>query len=231
METIYQGLFQSLELLISGDRELYQIIGRSLLVSGVAVSLAALLGIGLGVIIALHSFTGRRLVINLLNTLMGLPPVVVGLVLYLILSRSGPLGPLGLLFTPTAMIAAQAILATPIVAALTISALLGVKPQVRDTAISLGATPRQAAGIVLREARYALMAAVIAGFGRVSAEVGAVMMVGGNIAGYTRVMTTTIVLETAKGQFALAIALGLVLIMLAFLINLMLNLIQGRGTA
>jgi len=229
METIYLGLIQSVHLLLSGDPELYGIIVRSLLVSGTAVLLAALFGISGGIGVALHAFPGRRLLINILNTLMGLPPVVVGLVGYVILSRSGPLGALGLLFTPTAMVIAQTILATPILAALTVSALLAVKPQVWDTAMSLGATPRQAAWTVVREARFGLMAAVIAGFGRVSAEVGAVMMVGGNIAGYTRVMTTAIVLDTAKGEFAQAIALGIVLIMVAFLVNLGLNLFQGRG--
>jgi tungstate transport system permease protein len=229
METILQGLIQSLSLLFSGDPELYGIIGRSLLISGTAIILASLIGISIGVATALHSFPGRRLLINILNTFMGLPPVVVGLVVYLLLSRSGPLGFLGLLFSPTAMVIAQTILATPILAALTVSALLSVKPLVRDTALALGATPSQIAWTVVREARYGLMAAVIAGFGRVSAEVGAVMMVGGNIAGYTRVMTTAIVLDTAQGEFALAIALGLVLIFIAFLVNLGLNLIQGRG--
>jgi tungstate transport system permease protein len=229
METILQGLIQSLFLLFSGDPELYGIIARSLFVSGSAIILASFLGISSGIAVALYQFLGRRLLINILNTFMGLPPVVVGLVVYLLLSRSGPLGFLGLLFSPTAMIIAQTILATPILAALTVSALLSVKPLVRDTALALGASPPQIAWTVVREARYGLLAAVIAGFGRVSAEVGAVMMVGGNIAGYTRVMTTTIVLETAKGEFALAIGLGLVLILLAFLVNLGLNLIQGRG--
>jgi tungstate transport system permease protein len=229
METILQGLIQSLFLLFSGDPELYRIIARSLLISGSAIILASFLGIAIGVATALNQFPGRRLFVNILNTFMGLPPVVVGLVVYLLLSRSGPLGFLGLLFSPVAMVIAQTILATPILAALTVSALLSVKPLVRDTALALGATPSQIAWTIIREARYGLMAAVIAGFGRVSAEVGAVMMVGGNIAGYTRVMTTAIVLDTAKGEFALAIALGLVLIFLAFLVNLGLNLIQGRG--
>ncbi len=229
METILQGLLQSFLLILSGDPELYGIIARSLLISGSAILLASLLGISSGIGVALHHFPGRRLLINIFNTFMGLPPVVVGLVVYLLLSRSGPLGVLGLLFTPTAMIIAQTILASPILAALTISALLSVKPQVRETAIALGATPLQAVWTIIREARHGLMAAVIAGFGRVSAEVGAVMMVGGNIAGYTRVMTTAIVLDTAKGDFALAIGLGLVLIFLAFLVNLGLNLLQGRG--
>jgi len=216
--------------LIGGDAEIYAIIGRSLLVSGTAVALAAVLGGSLGIWIALTPFRGRRLIINILNTMMGLPPVVVGLVVYLLLSRSGPLGALRLLFTPSAMILAQTVLAAPIVAALTVSALLSVDPKIRDKAISLGANERQAAWIVVREARFALMAAVIAGFGRVNAEVGAVMMVGGNIAGYTRVMTTTIVLVTSQGRFELAIALGVVLITLAFLINLLLQILQGgRG--
>ncbi len=229
MDTIYQGLLQSFRLLFSGDPELYAIILRSLAISGTAIVLASLGGIGVGLAVALKKFRGRRLLINLCNTCMGLPPVVVGLVIYLLLSRSGPLGIWGLLFTPTAMIIAQTVLATPIVAALAISALLSVDPRAHDTALVLGATSRQAAGMVVREARFALLAAVIAGFGRVIAEVGAVLMVGGNIAGYTRVMTTAIVLETAKGEFALAIALGLVLIALAFVINLGLNLLQGRG--
>jgi tungstate transport system permease protein len=229
METILQGLIQSLYLILSGNPELYSIIARSLLISGSAIILAAFLGISSGIGVALHRFRGRRLLINIFNTFMGLPPVVVGLVVYLLLSRSGPFGFLGLLFSPTAMVIAQTILATPILAALTISALLSVKPLVRDTALALGASPSQVAWTVVREARYGLMAAVIAGFGRVSAEVGAVMMVGGNIAGYTRVMTTAIVLDTAKGEFTLAIGLGLILIFLAFLVNLGLNLIQGRG--
>ncbi|MFP3867360.1 MAG: ABC transporter permease [Desulfobacteraceae bacterium] len=200
------------------------------MVSGSAVALATILGGSLGIWIALTPFGGRRLVINVLNTMMGLPPVVVGLVVYLLLSRRGPLGALSLLFTPGAMILAQTILASPIVAALTVSALLSVDPKIRDKAISLGATERQAAWTVVREARFALMAAVIAGFGRVNAEVGAVMMVGGNIAGYTRVMTTTIVLVTSQGRFELAIALGLVLIGLAFVINLLLQVLQGGGS-
>jgi tungstate transport system permease protein len=229
METILQGLIQSLYLIFSGNPELYSIIARSLLISGSAILLASFFGILAGIGVALHRFPGRRLLINIFNTFMGLPPVVVGLVVYLLLSRSGPLGFLGLLFSPTAMVIAQTILATPILAALTISALLSVKPLVRDTALALGASPSQAVWTVVREARYGLMAAVIAGFGRVSAEVGAVMMVGGNIAGYTRVMTTAIVLDTAKGEFTLAIGLGLILIFLAFLVNLGLNLIQGRG--
>jgi len=231
MDSLLSGFLQAFSLILHLDRVLVGIILLSLKVSGFALLIATALGLPLGSLLGLKRFPGRDLAISVTNTLMGLPPVVVGLIVYLILSRRGPLGFLGLLYSPTAMIIAQTILATPILAALTVSALLAIKPLVRDTALALGASPRQAAWTVVREARYGLLAAVIAGFGRVSAEVGAVMMVGGNIAGYTRVMTTAIVLDTAKGEFALAIALGLVLIFVAFLINLGLNLLQGRGVA
>jgi len=226
-----QDIFASLALLLSGDGQVYQIIALSLLVSGTAIGIAALLGIPLAAVLALTPFPSRRLILHLLNTLMGLPPVVLGLALYLLLSRRGPLGFLTLLFTPTAMILAQTILALPIVAALSASALQAVNPAVRETALMLGATPRQAAWMVLREARGHLVAAVMAGFGRVAAEVGAVMIVGGNISGQTRVMTTAIVMETAKGNFALAMALGLVLLTLSFLVNLLLWRLQGVGAS
>jgi len=228
METIAHGLSDGFKLLISFDPELYSIIALSLMVSGGAVLIAAVLGGGLGIAVALHHFPGRRLLTNLLNTLMGLPPVVVGLILYLLLSRSGPFGFMELLFTPVAMLFAQTILATPIVAALTVSAVSGVPPQVRETALGLGASDRQALWLIIKEARFAIMAAVIAGFGRVIAEVGAVMMVGGNIKSYTRVMTTAIVLDTSRGDFRTAIALGLVLITLSFLLNMALQALQGR---
>ncbi len=224
-----EDILTSLVLLITGDWHVYQIIGLSLLVSGTAILVAAMVGIPAGAILALTQFPGRRLIVLLLNTLMGLPPVVLGLALYLFLSRRGPLGFLGLLFTPTAMILAQTMLALPIVAALSASAVRAVHPAVRETALLLGATPRQAAWMVVREARSNLVAAVMAGFGRVAAEVGAVMIVGGNISGQTRVMTTAIVMETAKGNFALAMALGIVLLTLSFLINLLLWRLQGNG--
>ena len=229
MDTLSAGLWRGLQLIVSGDGELYRVIWLSLQVSGGAILLAALIGGPLGVVVALSRFPGRRPAINLLNSFMGLPPVVVGLTLYLLLSRRGPLGAFGLLFTPTAMIAAQALLATPIVAALCLAAVAGVSPRVREAALGLGASPFQATLIVVREARFAMMAALIAGFGRVIAEVGAVMMVGGNIAGYTRVMTTAIALDTARGDFELAIGLGLVLIALSFLLNLVLQAVQGSG--
>ncbi len=222
------GLIRSLSLIVSLDRDLLSIILLSLQVSGTALLMATLLGGSLGIAVGLKEFPGRRLITNVLNTFMGLPPVVVGLLVYLLLSRSGPLGFMGLLYSPTAMIIAQTILAVPIVAALSISAVSGVSPAIRDTAVSLGASRWQAARVVIHDARFAIMAAIIAGLGRVMAEVGAVMMVGGNIAGHTRVMTTAIAMDTSKGEFELAIALGIVLITLSFMLNFVLNRLQGQ---
>jgi tungstate transport system permease protein len=229
MGTIVKGLVSGFLLIGTFDPKLYQIIVRSLQVSGSAVLVSTIIGGSFGILVALQRFPGRRVVINTLNTLMGLPPVVVGLVLYLLLSRSGVFGFWELLFTPTAMIMAQTILATPIIAALTLSAIAGVPPSVGETALGLGASRLQAVGVIIKEARFAIMAAVIAGFGRIVAEVGAVMMVGGNLKGYTRVMTTAIALDTSRGDFELAIALGIVLILVSFLLNAALHMLQGRG--
>jgi tungstate transport system permease protein len=166
-----------------------------------------------------------------MNTFMGLPPVVAGLFLYLLLSRSGPMGFLGLLYTPSAMIIAQTILAFPIVTSLCHSAIVNVDPIIRLASATLGATPLQATVTVIKEARYGIMSAIIAAFGRVMAEVGAILIVGGNIAGYTRVMTTTIALETDKGNFELALALGVILLALSLLVNTMLHVVQRKGAA
>ena len=201
----------------------------SLKVSGLALVLATLLGVPLAAWLGLKRFPGRGLMINLLNTFMGLPPVVVGLFVYLLLSRKGPLGFLGLLYSPSAMVIAQTILAFPFVSALCHSAIVNVPGVIRQAARTLGATPSQEAVLVVREARYGIMAGIIAAFGRVIAEVGAILMVGGNIAGYTRVMTTTIALETDKGNFELALALGVILLTISLLINFALRLIQKRG--
>lgn len=211
--------------------ELVQIILLSLQVSGLALCLATILGLPLGALLALKRLPLRGLFLSLLNTGMGLPPVVVGLFLYLLLSRSGPLGFMELLYTPAAMIAAQAVLSFPIVTSLSHAAIVGVDPVIRLAAQTLGATSFQEAAVVVREARYGIMAAVIAAFGRVSAEVGAVLIVGGNIANYTRVMTTTIALETDKGNFDLGIALGLILLLLSLSVNVALRAVQrwGRG--
>lgn len=229
MNFILEAFKQAFYLILNLDRELLQIILLSLKVSGGALLISTLIGLPLGTLIALKNFHGRNILITLFNTFMGLPPVVVGLFLYLLLSRSGPLGFLSLLYTPTAMVIAQFVLALPIVTSLTQSACVKVDPAIHLAAKAVGATPFQVALTVIKEARYGIMAAVCAAFGRVIAEVGAIIIVGGNIAGYTRVMTTTIALETDKGSFELAMALGIVLLMIAFLINILLFLIQKKG--
>jgi tungstate transport system permease protein len=205
--------------LLAGDPALGAIVRLSLYVSGVALFLGALIGLPLGVALALTRFPGRRLLIALVYTGMGLPPVVVGLAVYLLLSRSGPLGGLGWLFTPPAMILAQTILAAPLIAGFTMASVQGVDPALRTQLVALGASPLQVSLALLWEARVGVLIAVIAGFGSIISEVGAVMLVGGNIAGSTRVLTTAIVLETRKGEFALAIALAAVLLTIAFAIN------------
>ena len=210
-------------------RELWGIVWLSLWVSGAALMLATVIALPLAALLALQRFPGRDAVINTLHTCMGLPPVVVGLFLYLLLSRQGLLGFLSLLYTPSAMVLAQTILACPIVASLAHAAIVNVDPVIRQAAVTLGATPRQQAVTIIKEARYGIISAIMAGFGRANAEVGAVLIVGGNIAGYTRVMTTTIALETDKGNFELGIVLGIILLALALLANLALRRLQRRG--
>ena len=229
MESIFSGFKSAFLLILNFNPELLGIILMSLKVSGLALMIATLLGVPLAALVGLKRFPGRGLIINLLNTFMGLPPVVVGLFVYLLLSRKGPLGFLGLLYTPSAMVVAQTILAFPIVSALCHSAIVNVPAVIRQAARTLGANPSQEAMVVVKEARYGIMAGIIAGFGRVMAEVGAILMVGGNIAGYTRVMTTTIALETDKGNFELALALGIILLTISLCINFALRLIQERG--
>jgi len=220
-------------LIIAGDPALYEIVTLSLRVSGVALAFSTLVGIPTGAVLGLKRFVGRRLVMALLYTGMGLPPVVVGLFVYLFLSRSGPLGQLNSdlipsLFTPPAMIVAQTLIAFPLIAGFTMAAVMGIDPQLRQQVQSLGATSWQAAWTVLIEARVGVIVAVIAGFGSIISEVGAVMLVGGNIEHQTRVLTTAIVLETRKGAFDLAIALGIVLLGLSFLANLTMLYLQGK---
>jgi tungstate transport system permease protein len=231
MDSLLSGFLQAFSLILHLDRVLVGIILLSLKVSGFALLIATALGLPLGSLLGLKRFPGRDLAISVTNTLMGLPPVVVGLIVYLILSRRGPLGFLGLLYSPTAMIIAQTILAVPIVTALCHSAIVNVDPLIRQAARTLGATPRQETLAVIHEARYGILSAVIAAFGRVMAEVGSILIVGGNIAGYTRVMTTTIALETDKGNFELALALGIILLSISFLINAVLHHVQKRGAA
>ena len=229
MQSIYDGFLAAFRLIIHFNPELLRIILLSLQVSGSALVLAAVLGVPAGAFLALRRLPLRGLVISLLNTGMGLPPVAVGLFLYLFLSRSGPLGFIGLLYTPTAMVIAQCLLAFPIVASLSQAAIANVDPVIRKAALTLGATPLQESLAVVKEARYSIMAGVMAGLGRVMAEVGAIIIVGGNIAGYTRVMTTTIALETDKGKFELAIALGIILLIISFAITLTLRFFQKLG--
>jgi tungstate transport system permease protein len=214
-------------------QDLSEIILLSLQVSGIALLFSTLVGIPLGAFMGLKRFSGRRIVTAVLYTGMGFPPVVIGLFVYLLLSRSSPIGQLNLafmpkLFTPGAMILAQTIIAFPLVAGFTMAAVMGVDPQLRLQVLSLGATQSQAAWAVLRQARVGVIAAVVAGFGSIISEVGAVMLVGGNIEGRTRVMTTAIVLETRKGDFELAILLGAVLLAITFITNLAILRLQGK---
>ena len=214
--------------------DLNEIILLSMQVSGVALLLSTAVGIPLGVFLGLKRFVGRRLLIALMYTGMGFPPVVIGLFVYLLLSRTGPLGALHsslvpALFTPGAMIMAQSIIAFPLVAGFTMAAVMGVDPHLRQQVMALGATGRQAAWTVLMEAKVGVIVAIIAGFGGIISEVGAVMLVGGNIDGRTRVLTTAIVLETRKGNFELAIILGLILLAITFLINVAMLRLQGKS--
>jgi tungstate transport system permease protein len=231
MDSFIEGFRKAFALIFYLDRELFSIIILSLKVSGTALIIATAVGLPIGVLTGLKRFTGRGFIISLLNTFMGLPPVVVGLFLYLLLSRRGPLGFMALLYSPSAMIIAQSILAFPIVAALSHSALIKIEPLIKQASLTLGATPFQATTTIMREARYGIMSGVIAALGRVMAEVGAILIVGGNIAGYTRVMTTTIALETDKGNFELALALGIILLLLSLMINMALYLVQRKGVA
>jgi len=214
-----EAFFAALGLIASLESDLVEIVGLSLAVSLSAVAIATLLGLPLGAAIAVGRFPGRRTVIVLLNALMGLPPVVVGLAVYLLLSRAGPLGSFGLLFTPSAMVFAQTILILPIIAALCRQAVEDAWREYEEQLRSLGARGVGAALTVLWDIRFSLLTAVLAGLGRASAEVGAVMIVGGNIDGVTRVMTTTIALETSKGDLPLALALGIVLIGIVLVLN------------
>jgi tungstate transport system permease protein len=231
MNDISDAFQAALHLLVSFDAGLMEIVSLSLQVSFSAVAVAALIGLPLGAALALFKFPGRGTLIVMLNALMGLPPVVVGLIVYLILSRDGPLGVLGLLFTPTAMIIAQAILVTPIIAALTRQVVADLWVEYAEQIKSLGAGPLRAIPALLYDARFTLVTAVLAGFGRASAEVGAVMIVGGNIDHVTRVMTTAIALEVSKGDLALALGLGIVLISLSLTINAATHTIKHRAEA
>ncbi len=229
LEVYWQGLTEALRLLLSGDRTVLEIIYRTLQVSGTATLISVLIGLPLGTVLALSSFPGRKIVVSFINLGMGLPPVVVGLWVWLTLSRYGPLGFLGLLYTPTAMVIAQAIMVSPSVTGFTIAAIQSLNPKIRLQILALGASRLQLLWLLLREARLGLLAAVIAGFGGVISEVGASIMVGGNLKGSTMVLTTATVLEVNKGNYEIATAFSIILLTLAFGITAFLTTAQQRG--
>jgi tungstate transport system permease protein len=229
MDLIREGLIQAFQLLLTFDPEVMQIIFLSLKLSGIATVISLVIGLPVGTFLALARFRTRRIWISVSNTGMALPPVVVGLTVSILLWRSGPFGSLGLIFTPAAIVIAQVIISTPIITGLTVAALQQLDPKLQLQLLGLGASRGQMIILLWREARLPLLAAVMAGFGAVISEVGAVIMVGGNILGQTRVLTTAIVLETGRGEFAPAIALSVILLMLAFTINLALTWLQQRG--
>ncbi len=228
MDFIVEGVKKAFWLLVTWDPEVMGITFLSLKISGTATLISLLIGISTGTAIALAPFPGKRFLISLVNTGMGVPPVVVGLWVTLFLWRTGPLGFLDILYSPAAMIVAQAIIATPIVMGITVAAIQHLPPKLRLQILALGATPFQMVWMLVKEARLPLLAGVMAGFGGVISEVGASLMVGGNIKGYTRVLTTATVMETSRGNFDVAIALGLILLLLAYAINLILTTIQQR---
>lgn len=218
----------AIKMIVSLDPEMMRITFVSLKVSTVAIFIATLVGVPVGFYIGIKEFFGKRAVVTILNTLMALPTVVVGLIVYSLISRRGLLGTLGLLYTPWAMVIGQTILAFPIISALSLSATQSIDKRVEKTALTLGANNLQTALIILNEGKFAILSAIIAGFGRVFAEVGASMMLGGNIKGYTRNITTAIAFETSKGEFALGIALGIILLIVAFSINILVHYFQQK---
>ncbi len=229
MEFIWEGIQEAIRLLLSGDPEVWQITFLSIGISGIATMLSVVIGLPLGTWLALGALKGKGCFLSVINTGMALPPVVVGLWVSIFLWRSGPLGDLHLIYTPAAIVIAQLIIAAPLMIGLTVTALQQLNPKLQLQLLGLGASRSQLILALWREARLPLLAALMAAFGSVISEVGASMMVGGNIRGQTRVLTTAIVLETGKGQFATAIALGFILLLLAYLVNLVFTTVQQRG--
>jgi tungstate transport system permease protein len=228
LNELWQGFIKALQLIVSLDPEVMEITARSLAISASSCIISTIICIPLGSLIHFNRFRGKRALINLIQTFYSVPTVAVGLFVFVLFSRAGPLGGLGLLFTPTIMVTGQVLLVSPIVLGLAIAALNGVDKGVSETALSLGASQTQATTLIIREARYAILSAVIMGFGRAISEVGLALMVGGNIKGFTRVITTAISLETSKGDIELSIALGIILISVALVINVALNRLQQR---
>jgi len=231
MEDLAQSLYRAAHMLLGADSPLWSVVALSLRVSGTACLIGAALGLAAGAWLAMARFPGQAVVVGVLNTLLALPSVVVGLIVYLLLSRAGPLGPLGILFTPTAMVIAQSILVVPLVAALARRLVLLAVAEGGDQLRSLGAGPFTTAALLLLHERLGVLTVLLTAFGRAISEVGAVMIVGGNIDGVTRVMTTTIALETSKGDLPLALALGIVLLTVVGLLNALIGLLQWRGGA
>ena len=228
MDIIIEGIKQAFILLFTLDQEVLGITWLSLKVSGTATFLSMFIGVSVGTAVALNQFPGKRLVVSLINTGMGLPPVVVGLFVTIFLWRNGPLGFLEILYTPTAIVLAQTVIATPIVMGISLAAIQNLPANLRLQILALGATRLQMVWILVKEARLPLLAGVMAGFGGVISEVGASIMVGGNIKGYSRVLTTATVMETGKGNFDIAMALGIILLLLSFAVNAILTQIQQR---
>lgn len=228
MDIFLQSIIEALKLIISLDSEVLSITLLSVRVSAVAIIFSSIIGIPLALLIHKKKFYGKNFLINIIHTLMGLPPVVAGLVVYIILSRQGWLGGLDLLFTPTAMILAQMVLAVPVIMGISITAFENVHKITQETIVSMGANWWQQLLALVREARFGLITAIITGFGAIISEVGAIIIVGGNIRYYTRALTTSIVLETRRGNFEMAMALGIILLALAFLINFILTTTQRR---
>ena len=228
MNEFLDGFVKAFELLVTLDSEVLEITGRTLMIAVSSSVLATIICVPVGSLIHFNRFAGKRLLISIIQTFYSIPTVVVGLMMFIVFSRTGPLGYFNLMYTPAIMIIGQMVLISPIMLGLTISAFSGIDRNITDTARSLGASGWQTAWMTIREARFAVMAAVTLGFGRAISEVGLALMVGGNIRGFTRVLTTTISLETSKGDVALSIALGIILIVLALIINLVLNRLQQR---
>ena len=225
---LWQGLGKAIQLIVTLDPEVMEVAGRSLLIAVTSCSISSLICLPLGSLIHFNRFHGKRFLINLIQTFYSVPTVAIGLFVFVFISRAGPLGELGLMFTPTAIVAGQVLLITPVILGLTISALSGVDKAVSETAISLGASRFQTAIIIIKEVRYAILTAVIMGFGRAISEVGLSLMVGGNIWDLTRTLTTAISLETSKGELELSIALGIILLATALVVNIILNRLQQR---
>ena len=228
MQELWQALVQAVQLIVSLDPEVIEISLRSLYVSAAAILIAALFCIPVGGLIHFHEFKGKKVLINIIQTFYSIPTVVVGLFVFLFISRAGPLGGLELLFTPAAIIIGQVILILPVLTGMTISALSGVDKSIKDTALSMGASGSQAIRTIISEARFAVVGALILGFGRAISEVGAALMLGGNIRGYTRVLTTAISLETQRGDLVLSLALGIILIGIAMIVSVIVNVLLQR---